>query len=186
MLPAAILLLSGCGDSVAPVTPLIRAARAGDVKEIGKLLRSGADPNFGGGVNGWPPLIHAIHKKQIASMKALIAGGANIEATSRVGETPLMMASGYGDAAAVQVLLAAGANPEKRDNDDKTALDYAVAGVPDIDNFTVGACQTGAVEALLNKDRALKPVSGGFGKAERIKAGLCGCTTIARLLDSGR
>lgn len=180
---SAMFLLLSCNRSGAPITPLISAARDGDTAGIVRLLQAGANPNEGGGVNNWPPLLHAIHKKQLASLRALIAGGADINVASPVGETPLMMAAGYGDTAAVRLLLAAGSDPRKEDNDEKTALDYAVAGVPDIDEFTVGACQTETVQALLKKDPALKLVSGGFGKAERLKTRLRGCTTIAQLVD---
>lgn len=136
--PAALLLAFG---STAPITPLIGAAREGDAGEIGRLLRAGADPNLRGGVNDWTPLMHAIHKNRLGSVKALIAGGAGVNAASSIGETPLMMAAGYGNTPAVELLLASGADPRRKDHDGKTALDYAVAGVPDIDEFTAGKCR---------------------------------------------
>ena len=36
-------------------TPLIGAARDGDIHAIRVLIEAGADPNERGGVNGWPP-----------------------------------------------------------------------------------------------------------------------------------
>lgn len=76
-IPAALLIvLIGVRSAMAPeVTFLIGAARDGDLAAIERLLGKGADPNQSGGVNGWTPLMHAIHKGQVGSMRALLAGG---------------------------------------------------------------------------------------------------------------
>jgi ankyrin repeat protein len=137
-------------------TPLIAASRTGDVPMI-RLLRSrGADPNLrDAAVNGWTPLLHAIHKAQPGSVSALLDTGADPNGTERDGSTPLMMAAGYGYTDIVKILLAHGANPRIATNDGITALDLARSGVPDIDRFTVFACQDDTVKALLAADPKL-------------------------------
>ena len=99
--------------------------------------------------------MHAVHKKQMATAIALIRVGADVNATA--GDlTPLMMAAGYGDAPMIRMLIENGANPHKTAADGSNALTAAVGGVPDIDNFTVGRCQSDAVAAL----RAFSPELG--------------------------
>src|SRR5262245_49213025 len=47
------------------LTPLIRATRAGNRPILRALLDAGASPNQNDGyVNGWTPMMHAIHKNQ--------------------------------------------------------------------------------------------------------------------------
>ena len=63
--------LAGCGAGRdRTLTPLAAAARTGEVAAIKGLLAGGADPAQGSGVNGWTPLVHAVHKHQ-ALLQAL-------------------------------------------------------------------------------------------------------------------
>jgi hypothetical protein len=168
-------VLAGCGD--APRTPLGKAAAHGTEAEVKALLRgaapdqvqsalvsaarfgnkvavpiivaAGADPNHPAGVNSWPPLMHAIHKNQIAGAEALIDAGAKVNHTQSDGGTPLMMAAGYGYVDIVQMLLQKGADPGIRNASGETALDFAVTGVSDVDRFTYGSCQPDTVKTLL-------------------------------------
>jgi type II secretory pathway pseudopilin PulG len=55
------ILATGC-SLVFPLTPLATAAREGDLKEIDQLAAEGASLDERSGVNGWPPVLHAIHK----------------------------------------------------------------------------------------------------------------------------
>ena len=137
-------------------TPLIAASRAGNVAVMRLLASRGADPNRpDAAVNSWTPLLHAIHKAQPASTAALLDAGANPNGTDSDGTTPLMMAAGYGYTDIVKLLLAHGADPRVATRDGITALDLARSGVPDIDRFTVFACQDDTVRALLAKDPKL-------------------------------
>jgi ankyrin repeat protein len=53
--------------------------------------------------------------------------GANVNAATDDGRTPLMMASGFGGVAVVTELLKAGASPEARLPEGLTAMDFAMA-----------------------------------------------------------
>lgn len=174
-------LLIGC--AVQPGNPLIGAARSGDAQTIVKLLGAGADANQRWGVNGWTPLMHAIHKNQRASVETLLAGGADPNARGNQGMTALMMAAGYGYADIVQLLLDKGANPYAETPDGDNALVMAVGGVPDIDRFTVGKCQVQTVAALLKKAPDLKLKDNLHGRAARLAAHAGGCTDVLGLID---
>ena len=173
-------LFTGCNWQ--PDNPLIAAARSGDTGTLKTLLHGGADPNQRWGVNDWTPLMHAIHKNQKASVQALIAGGADLNARCGNGDTALMMAAGYGYADIVQVLLDHGANPYAETNDGDNALTMAVGGVPDIDKFTVGKCQTATVAALLKKAPDLKLKDSAYARAARLAARAAGCADVLSLI----
>lgn len=97
-------------------TPLIDAARKGDIASVRNLLSHGADPNEPAGNNNWTPLLHAIHTHQIGSVATLLDGGADINRAGG-GTTPLMMAAGYGYGDVVRLLLRRGANPRIADGE---------------------------------------------------------------------
>ena len=52
---------------------LIAAARTGQVASIRIIVAAGGDPNARAGVNGWPALMHAVHKNQTAAVRELLA-----------------------------------------------------------------------------------------------------------------
>lgn len=143
------IMLVGCGiRPYSQFTPLADAARAGDVATVRNLIARGVDPNAVAGQNNWTPLLHAIHTHQINSVNALLDGGADINRISGDGITALMMAAGYGYTDMVEVLLRRGANPRMTGPDGVRALDLAMAGVPDIDRFTLFQCQEETVRVL--------------------------------------
>lgn len=127
---------------------IVTAARAGDAAAIRQLAAKGADVNSPAGENEWTPLMHAIHKNQLASVNALLDAHADVNRGGPHGETALMMAAGYGYTDIVQALLRRGANPALTDARGETAIDYAVAGANDIDRFTLFSCQDDTVRAL--------------------------------------
>ena len=167
-------------------TALIAAARSGRTASISALVRLGADPDLRGGVNDWTPLMHAIHKAQRRSVAALLDAGADPNATVGRGHTALMMAAGYGDAATVRLLLAHGADPRAAGPDGSSALAAAVSGVPDIDKFTLGHCQTETVQALLDAAPDLRLSDAGHGRWARRLAGWRHCQDVVRALEARR
>ena len=55
----------------------------------------------------------------------LIECGADVDAANKYGQTPLMIATMYGNTPMVELLLDAGCSAEAQDNNGKTAADYA-------------------------------------------------------------
>ena len=172
--------LAGC--NMQPGDLVIGAARSGDTKTLKTLLAGGADPNRRWGVNNWTPLMHAIHKDQKASVEVLLAVGADINARCGDGVTALMMAAGYGYADIVKVLLDNGADIHAETSGGDNALTMAVGGVPDIDKFTVGKCQTETVATLLKEAPDLKMKDSAYGRAARLTARAAGCTEVLSLI----
>lgn len=151
-----------------PFSQLCEAARSGDVAQIKALTAKGADPNEPSGGNEWTPLMHAIHKNQTASVAALLDAKANPNlAAAPTGRTPLMMAAGYGQTAIVQLLLKRGANPRLTDKNGENALDYALTGTNDIDDFTLFRCQDETSRALMAAGAKAKASSVRFAKLKR-------------------
>jgi ankyrin repeat protein len=175
--------LAGCFAGRRDVPPLIAAAREGNTAAVREMIKGGADPNAPYGALNWTPLMHAIHKNQIGSVKALLDSGADVNRTGdyetepRTKQrevTPLMMAAGYGQTPIVELLLRRGADPARIDGDGNRALDYALSGT--LYHATFFNCQDSTVRALINAHAPLN-ISGG---ARRL-AGMKRCITLALL-----
>ena len=80
------------------------------------------------GPHGIPLLSHAIVGGEPAAelVALLIERGADVNAKSAVGMTPLMMAASVGHVEAIDLLLARGADAKLADAKSRTALDWAV------------------------------------------------------------
>jgi ankyrin repeat protein len=66
-------------------TAIFSAAQRGDARVIELLIANGADPNFT--VNGSTPLFWAVNGSHFAAAKALVAGGARVDARNTEGLT---------------------------------------------------------------------------------------------------
>jgi uncharacterized protein len=157
-------------------TALDWAARTGRAEAIAELVRAGADPELhDSGPNGWTPLLHAVHKNQLSSVRALLAAGADVNGRGDNGLTPLMLAAAQGEAAIAQELLAAGANPRFHGPLRWTALEQAVAnGHPEV------------IDVLLRKDPGLRLEDGPRGFAIRALAWVQGHSKVIEQADRGR
>ena len=93
-------------------TPLLFAARSGDLASAELLLAAGADPNDTAPA-GTSALVVAAHSGHGALAATLLAAGADPNAAG-AGYTPLHAAILRGDEALVAVLLAHGADPNAR------------------------------------------------------------------------
>jgi len=71
------------------------------------------------------PLCNAITKGDLESVKKFIEYGVNVNEQSN-GSTPLMLAARYNKVEILKVLIANGAKADAKDNNGKTALQYAV------------------------------------------------------------
>ncbi len=130
-------------------TALMYAAQAGPVEAMKLLLQAGADPNARSN-EGETALFAAVTAptQAEARFRLLQAAGVDLNAQDHRGVTPLMVACRYYyRPKLVATLLALGADPSKRDDNGKTALDYLIAA-----NAISGQeASFSQVEALLKK-----------------------------------
>jgi ankyrin repeat protein len=105
---AMLVVLSGCnvGDRLGPnrldadgYTPLMRAAESGDVSQIRKLTKAGADPNYQGRLVTHYSILFPFTSQEWVNVP-------------RDSLTPLIVAARAGRADSITALLAAGANPD--------------------------------------------------------------------------
>jgi hypothetical protein len=166
-------------------SPLMCAARRGSVAVVKSLLASGANPDLCDSyLNGWTPVMHALHKHQNEAAQALLDGGADTNARTKSGLTALIMAAGDGNLDMVQLLLARGADPYAEDSSGASALSMAVCGgaFSDIDRPLLGECQTEMVEALLQKAPDLRLKNNLAGRFARKMARLKDCSEVLELI----
>jgi uncharacterized protein len=133
-----VALAAGCGRPQRPdaagYTPLMRAARDGDIEAIRRLVESGHDVNYQGrqvvtyGVlfpftnvetvdvplRSWTPLIAATAANRPASIAELIRLGADVNARSIDGPA-IILAAERGALEATRALIDGGANPSTTD-----------------------------------------------------------------------
>jgi ankyrin repeat protein len=105
-------------------TPLMLAAIRGSLPMVQALVARGAAVNRA----GWTPLHYACSGPDNGVAAFLIARGADLNARSENGTTPLMMAARYGGGDLVPLLLKAGAEPRAANEQELTAADFATRG----------------------------------------------------------
>ena len=103
---------------------LFGAAKRNDAAQTEWLLAAGANAN---GKNDWlyeglPPLAWAAAWGSVETAEVLIAHGADINGTNRLGTTPLHMAAFYEEPGTVALLIRRGADPNARNKGGGTAL----------------------------------------------------------------
>ena len=104
-------------------TPLMLACLRGNLDLVKLLVYRGADVNK----PGWTPLHYAASAGHVGIMKFLIDKYAYIDASSPSGNTPLMMATLYGDEESVLYLLSQEADPTILNGAKKNAIQLAKA-----------------------------------------------------------
>lgn len=102
-------------------TALMMAAIKGDSATAETLLDRGAKVNQ----PGWTPLHYAATGPEPRLVRLLLARGADVDAGSPNGSTPLMMAAQYGSEASVTLLLDKGADRGRRNELGLRAVDFA-------------------------------------------------------------
>jgi ankyrin repeat protein len=109
-------------------TPMLGAFKFGDADVIRTLLELGAPVDFADG-NQITMLSRSVLNHELELAKMLIARGANVNATDKLGMTPLLWAasSDFGDPAMVELLLKSGAKADAKNRDGRTALELARA-----------------------------------------------------------
>lgn len=126
-------------------TPLVYAATLGTVASCSAMLAAGATPNAQNFASQAPLHYAALSRTSdtVEKIKVLVAGGAKVNARDWEGKTPLHVAVAGLDGQSCETminctvisgLLAAGADPLARDNEDETALEKIefpiLAGAP--------------------------------------------------------
>jgi ankyrin repeat protein len=128
-------LLGAGADAKRPqrngVTPLMTAARTGNVTIVEMLLERGADVNTSIASTGQTALMWATAERHIPVMRGLIAAGANVKATSKIGFSPLLFAARNGDIEAARLLIEAGADVDEPGSDETSPLALAVVSGQD-------------------------------------------------------
>ena len=170
------------------ITPLMSAARRGDLAIMTALIDAGADVNrHDAWLNGWTPMLHALHKQHPKAVALLLEHGADPNQTGGSGEAPLMFAALDNDTDTMRLLLAHGAQPNARSRSGETALDIAVAGgafADPTDRSWMGGCYPKAVKLLLDADPSVK-MRDGFGPlSARWWARMKGCSETLALVAS--
>ena len=102
-------------------SPLMMAALKGDLTGLGLLLERGARI----GQPGWSAIHYAATGPEPQAVRLLLDRGAEVNAASPNGSTPLMMAAQYGPEASVKLLLERGADSKLRNQRELRAADFA-------------------------------------------------------------
>ena len=102
-------------------TPLMLAAIKGNLDIARELVKRGALVNE----PGWSALHYAAAGPNEHLVRWLVGQGADIDARSPNGTTPLMMAAGYGGLSGAEILIAAGADVTLRNDHQLSAADFA-------------------------------------------------------------
>ena len=100
---------------------LMMAALKGNVAGIDLLLARGAKV----GQPGWSALHYAATGPEPQAVTRLLERGADVNAASPNGSTPLMLAAQYGPEDSVKILLARGADVRLRNQRELRAVDFA-------------------------------------------------------------
>ena len=107
------------------VSPLVDAAKKGDLEEIKRLLEEGYYIDTYS-ASGLTPLMWAAKKGHKAAVECLLASKAKVNERSN-GFTPLLCAAQQSNGEIVQILLKNGANIDAKNNEGQTALMIAAA-----------------------------------------------------------
>ena len=143
-------------------TRLHRAAEEGDVDRVRLLIELGAnlEPKSTPGCRGNTPLFQTamlLHVARVDAAKALIAGGADVNARNAYDETPLHAAAQQAHPELVELFLSEGADPEARWARGETPAEVRPEGYPPERVAAVAA----VFAAFLGAGSSPPPDSGG-------------------------
>jgi ankyrin repeat protein len=128
-----VILLPAVGGQAAGDTPLVSAARDGDLQAVRALIAGRANVNEHAR-DGSTAILWAAYHSNLEMARTLIAAGAAVNTPNHYGITPLLQASRSGDAPLIAALLKAGADPAATHPDGATPL--------------MAAARTGRVDAV--------------------------------------
>ncbi len=119
-----ITVVLGNEDEDTLENPLHRAAEKGDLREVKRLIKEGANVNARNG-DGSTPLHKAAQKGHLKVVKYLIRKGADVNAKDRYGYTPLHLSVSEDHEDVVAYLVKMGADVNARDGQGFTPLHVA-------------------------------------------------------------
>ncbi len=150
-------------------SPLADAAMRGDAESVRALLDRQVDVNAPQG-DGTTALHWAAYRDDLELAALLIKAGADVDATTRVGNLiPIVMAAKNGNAAMIALLLEAGTDPIYADANGTTTLMYAAAaGKPEAVQVLLDSGADANAKDRTNEQTALMFAS-SLGRAEVIR-----------------
>jgi len=132
----AITWLTGCVTPPPPRLAIWDAAELGRIEVIRQHLAAGTDVNAKGGITGLSALHQAAFHGHTAIAGLLIAAGADVNITSRRGETPLHSTVYWERREIAALLIANGAAMNAKLENGQTPLDWAIQlGAADMAEF---------------------------------------------------
>lgn len=131
-------------------------SRTGKVDKLEDCIRQiGGNADFG---NVMGSALHAAASRgRLDALKLLLAHGADVNAVEGWGASPLIAAAKSGCTECVTSLLKAGANPDHRDMNGRTALDYSASGSPGLRSILIQVTKDPWANADLEKLRGIDP-----------------------------
>lgn len=126
-------------DDTSALNVAVRRGRLGGVIDhharhriIRRLLEKGADVNSPHVVNQGHRYFPIHAAQSIDDVQALLTHGAEVDKQDHSGNTKLHRAAASGNHELAELLIAAGANPDARNNEGETPRDVARCGVEDL------------------------------------------------------
>ena len=143
-----LLCAVASGAAATERASLLAAAKSGTAAEVQKLLDSGVNPNEAD-ADGTSALHWVVHRGVGDGVRALLAGGAAVDAENRYGIRPAYLAAENGDAATMRLLLAAGADARAVFAEGETLLMTAArtGDVPTIEALVAAGADVDATES---------------------------------------
>ena len=124
------------------LTSLMIAARTGDARVLDLLLKNGADVDAATTETRSTALMWAVAEAHPHGVTALLAAGADPQASTAAGFTPLLFAARNGDIAMARLLIASGVDVNHTGADGTHALPYSI--VRGHDDFALFLLEQGA------------------------------------------
>lgn len=153
-------------------SPLVDAARNGDLDALRDLVRRGADVNAAAG-DGMTALHWTAHLNHTNAAEILLFAGARLEPRTRLGGyTPLLVAARVGGAEVMELLLEAGADPHARTTPGGTTALH----------FAAQAGSARAIELLLRHGAGIDDVDAHWGHTPLMFAAATGRLDAVRAL----